>query len=48
MYVSSIFSFLSSYGLNVTILGFCVSGSTVAVHFGDAGLNPTSLFCIIE
>ena len=41
--LSSFFSFfMSSYGLNVAmILGFCVSGSTAAVHTGDVGLNPT-------
>jgi len=34
---------MSSYGLiglNV-ILAFCVSGSTAAVHSGDASLSPT-------
>jgi len=30
-----------SYGLNVIILGFCESGSTVAIHSGDMGSNPT-------
>jgi len=32
---------MSSCGLNVTILGFCVSGSTAAVNSWDAGSNPT-------
>jgi len=32
---------MSSYKLDVMILGFCVSGSTAAVHTGDADLNPT-------
>jgi len=31
---------MSSYGLDVMILGFCVSGSTAAVHSGDMGSNP--------
>jgi len=30
-------SFVSSYGLIVMILGFCVSGSIAAVHTGDVG-----------
>jgi len=32
---------MSSYGLQVMILGFHASGSTVAVHSGDTGSNPT-------
>jgi len=32
---------MSSYELDVMILGFGVSGSTVAIHSGDVGLNPT-------
>ena len=37
----SFFSFfMSSYGLNVMILGFCVSGSTAAVYTGDANSSP--------
>jgi len=28
---------MSSYGLIVMILGFCVGGGTAAVHTGDAG-----------
>jgi len=31
---------MSSYGLIVMILGFCVSGCTAAVHTGDAGSSP--------
>jgi len=27
--------------LNIMILGFCVSGSTAAVHIGDADPNTT-------
>ena len=33
--------FTSSYGLNVMLLSFSVSGSTAAVHTGDTGLNLT-------
>jgi len=29
--------FMSSYGLIIMILGFCVSGSTAAVNTADAG-----------
>jgi len=32
---------MSSYGLDEMILGFCVSGSTAAIHTGDACSNPT-------
>jgi len=32
---------MSSYGLNVMILGFCVSGSTAVVHAGEVGSNLT-------
>jgi len=28
--------FMSSYGL-IVVIGFCVSGTTAAVHTGDAG-----------
>jgi len=28
-------------GLNEIILGFCVSGSTAAIHTGNVGSNPT-------
>jgi len=28
---------MPSYGLIITVLGVCVSGSTAAVHTGDAG-----------
>jgi len=43
MYIVSL-GFVSSYGLIVMILGFCVSGSTAAVHTGDAGSSPTKQF----
>jgi len=37
---------MSSYGHIVMILGFCVSGSTAAVHTGDAGSNSLEAnFC---
>jgi len=29
-----------SYGLNVMVSGFRISGTTAVVHTGDAGLNP--------
>jgi len=32
---------MSSYGFIVMILGFYASGSTAAVHTGDAALSPT-------
>ena len=32
--------FISSYGLDAMILSFCVSGSTVAIHSGDASSSP--------
>jgi len=32
---------MSSYGLNVMVLGFYASGSIAAVHTRDADLNPT-------
>jgi len=32
---------MSSYGLNIVILGFSVSGSAAAVHTGDADFSPT-------
>jgi len=32
---------MSSYGLDIMILGLSVSGNTVAVHTGDADLNPS-------
>jgi len=31
---------MSSYGLIVMVLGFCVIGSTAAFHIEDAGLSP--------
>jgi len=39
--LSSFLVFMSSYGLIVMILGFCISGSTAAVHTGDVGSSPT-------
>jgi len=39
---------MSSYGHDVMILSFCISGTKAAVHTGDAGLNSTwSNFCSI-
>ena len=35
---------MSSYGLYVMSLGFCVSGNTAAVHTGDMGSNPIFSF----
>jgi len=36
----SFFSFMSSYGLIVMVLGFCVSGSAATVHTGAWDSSP--------
>jgi len=40
-YLDSVVFFMSSYGLNVIVLAFCVCGSTAAVHSGDASSSST-------